>query len=162
MWSPCISCESLSTHVWAQEVRKKFSTWCRSSNSRRTDTVTIKQGLPSHQPITPEEPRPEEHQRILYPDIRPARQQCWARNSKGTEILKQQGQIYLSTSHTQVCVRPQPARWCAKLWAHVVWVWDLPHRAVAEHSFNQRGHLGRKVRLSMDKDGSQSSHKSQK
>lgn len=61
-----------------------------------------KQGLPSHQHITPEEPTPEEHQRILYSDIRTARQRCWARNSEGTQILKQQDQIYLSTSHTQV------------------------------------------------------------
>lgn len=104
MWSLYISCELLSAHAWAQDVRKKFITWCQSSNSRRTDAVAIKQGLPSHQPITPEQPMPEEHQRILYPDTRPARQQCWARNSKGTQILKQQGQIYLSTSHTQVCV----------------------------------------------------------
>lgn len=66
--------------------------------------MPIKQGLPSHQHITPEEPTPEEHQRILYPDIRAARQQCWARNSEPeTQILKQQDQIYLSTSHTQVC-----------------------------------------------------------
>lgn len=39
-------------------------------------TVPIKQDLPSHQHITPEEPTPEEHQRIFYPDIRAARQQC--------------------------------------------------------------------------------------
>lgn len=65
--------------------------------------MSIKQGLPSHYHITPEEPTPEEHQRILYPDTRAARQQFWARNSEGTQTLKQQDQIYLSTSLTQVC-----------------------------------------------------------